>query len=62
MIIPAAPTVNGIDGWGVSKTVGMEPIMQLAFYTVRFDPKTIRHQHLMESARVLRGRTIPKSH
>ena len=29
------------------------PIMQAAFHTVRFDPKTVRHQHLLDSAKVL---------
>ena len=29
------------------------PIMQAAFRTVSFDPKTVRHQHLLASAKVL---------
>ena len=32
------------------------PIMQLAFRTVRFDAAAVRHQNLIESARVLAGR------
>ena len=35
---------------------GTGPVMQLAFKTVRFDPKTIRHQNLRESAKVIFGR------
>jgi uncharacterized membrane protein YczE len=35
---------------------GTGPVMQLAFKTVRFDPKTIRHQNLRRSARVIFGR------
>ena len=31
---------------------GAGPIMQFAFHTVRFDAKTIRHQHFLESVRV----------
>ena len=33
------------------------PIMQLAFRTVHFDAKSVRHQRLKESARVVWGRT-----
>lgn len=36
---------------------GMGPIMQLAFRTARFDPKAVRHQHLLASARVLFGKS-----
>ena len=35
---------------------GTGPVMQLAFKTVRFDPKTIHHQNLRESAKVIFGR------
>ena len=34
---------------------GTGPVMQLAFRTVRFDPKKIRHQNLRESAKVVFG-------
>ena len=36
--------------------LGAGPIMQLAFMSVRFDAKTIKHQNLKESAKVLFGR------
>ena len=36
---------------------GMGPIMQLAFRTARFDPKAVRHKHLLASARVLFGKS-----
>ena len=51
-------------GWLLGGPVGvgtlifafcMGPIMQLAFYTVRFDATAIRHQHLLESLRIFRN-------
>ena len=35
---------------------GMGPVMQLAFRTVRFDPKTVQHQHLLSSLNVFLNR------
>ena len=35
--------------------LGAGPIMQLAFFTVRFDAKTIKHQRLRESLKVIFG-------
>lgn len=35
--------------------LGAGPIMQFAFFTVRFDAKTIRHQRLRESLKVIFG-------
>ena len=35
--------------------LGAGPIMQFAFFTVRFDAKTIKHQRLRESAKVMFG-------
>ena len=52
-------------GWLLGGPVGvgtlifafcMGPIMQFAFHTVRFDATGVRHQHLLESLRVFRGR------
>ncbi len=54
-------------GWLLGGPVGvgtlifafcMGPIMQFAFHTVRFDATAIRHQHLLESLRVFRGRQV----
>ncbi len=53
-------------GWLLGGSVGIGtlicafatgPIMQLAFRTVHFDAKSVRHQRLKESARVVWGRT-----
>ena len=35
---------------------GTGPVMQLAFRTVRFDPRIIKHQNLRQSAKVVFGR------
>ncbi len=32
---------------------GTGPIMQMAFHTVRFDAKTVRHQHLLDSVKTI---------
>ena len=60
-------SVVTLAGWLLGGPVGvgtlifafcMGPIMQFAFRTVRFDATTIRHQHLLESLRVFRGRRV----
>lgn len=60
-------SVVTLVGWFLGGPVGvgtlifafcMGPIMQFAFRTVRFDATTIRHQHLLESLRVFRGRRV----
>ena len=39
---------------------GTGPIMQMAFHTVRFDAKTVHHQHLLDSVKtILRRRSEP---
>ena len=54
-----------ITGWLLGGPVGVGtlicafgtgPIMQLAFRTVKFDPKKVKHQNIIESFRVIFGR------
>ncbi len=39
---------------------GTGPIMQMAFYTVGFDAKTVQHQHLLDSAKTIFSRREPQ--
>lgn len=58
MLLSAATLIGWLLGGPVGLgtmicAFGTGPVMQLAFRTVRFDPRVIKHQNLRESARVV---------